>query len=101
MGKATLIYYFKDYLHEDRYVLEQKIYAIEDLKRFPDGVKYSLILVDQKTGKRVLMDNHHPKSHHVHLGGKEFEYEFTSEQKLIEDFKDFVYQYMGIKLWKN
>ena len=98
MTKATLIYHFKDYLHENRYVLEQKIYAVDDLKKFPDGVKYSLILVDLKSGKKVLMDNHHPKSHHVHLGDKEFDYEFINGQRLIEDFKDFVYQYMGIKL---
>tara|TARA_Y100000590_G_scaffold466144_1_gene640583 strand:- start:2806 stop:3024 length:219 start_codon:yes stop_codon:yes gene_type:complete len=66
MAKATLIYLFKDYLHENRYVLEQKIYAVDDFKKFPDGVKYSLILVDLKSGKKVLMDNHHPKSHHIH-----------------------------------
>ena len=101
MAKATLIYYFKDYLHEERYVLEQKIYAVEDFEKFPDGVKYSLILVAQKTDKKVLRDNHHPKSHHIHLGDKEFEYEFINEQKLIEDFKDFVYQFMGIKLWRS
>jgi hypothetical protein len=98
MAKATLIYYLKDYLHEGRYVLEQKIFYVDDFRRFPDGIKYSLVLLDRKTTKKVLMDNHHPKSHHVHLGDKEFEYEFVDEQKLIADFKEFVYQYMGIRL---
>jgi len=98
MAKAQLIYYFKDYLNDERYVLEQKIYKVENLDKFPDGIKYSLILFDRKSKNKVLMDNHHPKSHHVHVGNKEFEYHFTNEPKLIEDFKKFVYQYMGVKL---
>ena len=98
MAKATLIYYFKDYLLGERFVLEQKIYRVEGIKRYPDSIKYSLILVDQRSGQKVLMDNHHPKSHHVHLDEKEFEYQFSTEKKLIEDFKNFVYQHMGIRL---
>lgn len=95
MAQATLIYYLKDYLHDERFILELKIYSIRDFKRFPDGIKYSLYLLDQKSGKSVLMDNHHPKGHHYHLGDHEFEYVFQSEQKLIEDFKKYVYQYEG------
>jgi len=98
MAKAQLVYYFKDYLNDKRYVLEQKIYKVENLEKFPDGIKYSLALYDRNSKNKVLMDNHHPKSHHVHVGDKEFEYHFTNELKLIQDFKKFVYQYMGVKL---
>ncbi len=98
MAKAQFVYYFKDYLNDKRYVLEQKIYKVENLEKFPDGIKYSLVLYDRKSNDKVLMDNHHPKSHHVHVGNKEFEYQFTSEPKLMQDFKKFVYQYMGVKL---
>ena len=98
MAKAQLVYYFKDYLNDQRYVPEQKIYKVENLDKFPDGIKYSLVLYDRKSKNKVLMDNHHPKSHHVHVGDKEFEYHFTNEPKLMQDFKQFVYQYMGVKL---
>lgn len=83
---------------DTRYVLEQKIYRVDDLKTFPDGVKYSLVFYDQKTRNKVLMDNHHPKGHHVHVGEKEFEYTFVNERTLIKDFMQYVYQYMGVKL---
>ena len=78
--------------------MEQKIYMVKDIKKFPDGVKYSLLLFDRNKRKKVLMDNHHPKSHHIHLDENEFEYNFTSVKKLVEDFKKFVYQHMGVKL---
>ena len=95
--KAVLIYHLKQYVGK-KYILEQTIYAVHDLKRYPDGVKYSLIFIDVNTGDRVLMDNHHPKGHHVHLGKKQIEYIFKDETKLIEDFKKFVFQHMGKKL---
>ena len=98
MGKVVLIHYLKNYIYGGQYVLEQKIYVLEDAKKFPDGVKYSLLLFDRSNGKKVLMDNHYPKSHHVHLDENEFEYNFTSVKRLVEDFKKFVYQHLGVKL---
>lgn len=92
-----LIYHFKEVVHH-RFVLEQTIYAVDDLRSYPDGVKYSLIFIDTVTGDRVLMDNHPPKGHHIHFGEEQIEYEYKSEQGLIEDFKFFVMQHMGVKL---
>ncbi len=56
--------------------------------RYPDGIKYRLVLVVPLTGKLlVLFDNHFPKGHHRHLGtGQEVAYRFESVQKLVEDY---------------
>ena len=95
--KATLIYYLKEVV-QGRYVLEQAIHAVPLDNRYPDGVKYSLIFLDTKTGDRVLMDNHHPKGPHVHQGKAEIPYEYIDDEKLLTDFKQFVLQTMGVKL---
>lgn len=95
--KATLIYYLKEVVQK-RYVLEQTIHAVPLDNRYPDGVKYSLIFTDTKTGDKVLMDNHQPKGPHVHLGEKEITYEYEDDKALLTDFKQFVLQHMGVKL---
>ena len=95
--KAALIYYLKEVV-QGRYVLEQIIHAVPQDSRYADGVKYKLIFLDTKTGDRVLMDNHHPKGPHVHLGEEEISYEYMDDQKLLADFKQFVLQHMGMKL---
>ena len=95
--KAILIYDFKEAV-QGKYVLEQTIHAVPLDNRYPDGVKYSLIFLDAKTGDRVLMDNHHPKGPHVHLGEEEIPYEYVDDEKLLTDFKHFVLQHMGVKL---
>lgn len=95
--KTTLIYYFKE-LVQGKYVLEQTIHGVPLDDRYPDGVKYSLIFLDTKTGNRVLMDNHQPKGPHVHLGEQEIPYDYIDDEKLLTDFKQFVLQHMGVKL---
>lgn len=67
-------------------------------KRYPEGVKYGLILTDSKTGKKVLMDNHHPKGPHIHLGDRELPYDYVDEEKLIKDFKELVLANMEVKI---
>lgn len=44
------------------------------------------------------MDNHHPKGPHFHLDNDEFDYDYKSDDKLIEDFKKLVLQHIGEKL---
>jgi len=46
----------------------------------------------------ILMDNHHPKGHHVHINDKEVEYHFISEDNLISDFNQLVLTHMGVRL---
>ena len=78
--------------------MEMTINEVGHSSRYPDGIKYGLLFVDLKTGRRVLMDNHHPKGHHIHLDDKEQTYEYRNDDKLIEDFKRFVLDHMGVAI---
>ncbi len=95
--KAVLVYWHRARLRE-RYLLEMKIHRVGRSKKYRGGVKYGLILVDERSGKRVLMDNHHPKGPHVHVDDKEFPYRYVDESRLIEDFRALVLEYMGVKI---
>jgi hypothetical protein len=95
--KANLRYYVKNKI-QGRYVLELSIHEVGKSKSYPDGIKYGLICIDVKTGKKVLMDNHHPKGPHIHINDTETDYEYTSDDKLIEDFEKLVLQHLGVKL---
>ena len=76
--KAKLVYWHKARL-KNRYILEMKIHKISRSKKYPKGMKYGLILVDQGSGKRVLMDNHYPKGPHIHVNKTELSYHFINE----------------------
>lgn len=95
--KAKLVYWHKARIH-DRYILEMEIFKVAKCARYPNGIKYGLILTDPRTGKSVLMDNHHPKGHHIHLNAKEIAYEYVNEDKLVEDFKELVLANMEVKI---
>ena len=55
-------------------------------------------MIEPKTGRKVLMDNHYPKTPHFHLDNSEFEYEYKNDDLLIEDFKGPVLQHFGEKI---
>ena len=95
--KARLILWQKARL-QNRYVLEMEIHEVGKSTKYIDGVRYSLILIDVSNGRRVLMDNHHPKGPHVHLDDRELPYAFTNEDKLIEDFKKLVMEHLEVKI---
>lgn len=95
--KAKLIYYHKAKIQR-RYILELTIHDVGKSTRYVDGIKYSLICYDMKSESKLLMDNHHPKGHHVHLNDKQMGYAFKSIDNLIDDFKQFVLNHMGVKL---
>ena len=95
--KANLVYWHKARL-QGRYILEMEIYEVAKSTRYPDGVKYGLILFDPKTEKRVLMDNHYPKGPHIHLNDQEISYHYINEEKLIKDFKEMIFANMEVKL---
>ena len=43
------------------------IWAVPQNSKYPDGVRYHLVLVDPLSGKVLLLfDNHYPKGHHQH-----------------------------------
>jgi hypothetical protein len=96
--RAEAIFHQKFYLGGQRYVIEMEVFRVDDPARFPEGVRYGLICVDRKTGMRVLMDNHHPKGHHQHVGEAELPYEYRGLDQLIEDFKYLMSSEMGVEL---
>lgn len=95
--KAHLKYFAKNKIH-GRYVVELSIHDVGKSSKYPDGIKYGLICKDLKTGKVVLLDNHHPKGPHVHINEREFSYEFVSDEQLIKDFEMLVLKEIGVKL---
>lgn len=95
--KAKLIYHEKVEV-ADRYIIEYRLHDVGKSKKYPDGLKYGIICVDTKTHKRILMDNHHPKGPHFHVDDDEFDYEFKSIDRLIEDFKQLVFNHLGVRL---
>jgi hypothetical protein len=93
---AELIEYFKQDIR-NRYVLEIKVWRVHD-KRYSLKLKYSLIFLEYKTGKKVLMDNHFPKKPHTHINDEEFDYEFTNITELLKDFRNLVLKHFGEKI---
>jgi hypothetical protein len=78
--------------------MELTIHDVGRSARYPDGVKYGLLALDLKSGKRVLMDNHRPKGPHVHLDDRELVYDYRGDDRLIEDFKRLVQEHLGVTI---
>jgi len=95
--KASLRYYVKHKI-QGRYIVELSIYEVGKSSQYVDGIKYGLICKDLKTGDFVLLDNHYPKGHHLHINNEEFAYEYVNDEKLIEDFDKLVLRHLGVKL---
>ena len=68
-------------------IVEIKIWEMSrQSKQYPDGFKYSLYAVF--CGKTLVgYDNHHPKGHHKHIGDEQLPYEFSTLDKLKDDFR--------------
>jgi hypothetical protein len=67
---------------------------------YPEGVRYSLCLVDRPTGEVVLLyDIHRGKPHHRHLHGQKLPYTFVDEDTLLTDFLRDVELILEGKLW--
>ena len=81
------------------YILEIKIHQVEKSSQYPEGLKYGLICKDLRSQRQVLMDNHHPKGHHIHLGEEsEMPYSFRGIDALIDDFEALVLENLRVKL---
>jgi hypothetical protein len=73
------------------YIEEAKIWIVPVSERYPEGIRFRLVLVDRRTGEIALLyDNHWPKGPHVHAGGVETRYRFRSVEKLLKDFLEHV-----------
>jgi len=84
--KAELIFSRKQSLNSGL-LLERKIWKIPASTRYPNGIKYRLVLADPKKHLVILLyDNHSPKGPHVHWGDRERDYEFKNIEMLLKDF---------------
>ncbi|MGE0175277.1 MAG: DUF6516 family protein [Oligoflexales bacterium] len=88
---ADLLYHSKVHLVHTKTnaiaIAELTVWKVPKDKGFPEGVKYSLFLVDPQSANVIVgFDNHKPKSHHVHRGKLEKPYDFQGIDQLVEDF---------------
>ena len=95
--KARLVRHEK-FIVRRRYLVELTVHQIQHSEKYADGFKYGLICIDQISGKRVLMDNHHPKGPHTHIDAKEMPYEFKNLDQLIEDFRRLILEHLGVQI---
>ncbi len=95
--KATLRLHQKK-VFSDSLILEMKLWELHQSSKYPDGIKYSLIMIDSKKKKMVLMDNHTPKGHHYHLDKEQFCYEYSGIDQLVKDFHSLVKVHFGVSL---
>lgn len=70
---------------EDGGTLHMVIYDVGKSEKYPQGVQYRLYFI--REGEAVVgFDNHYPKGHHRHVGGREEPYAFESVERLVADF---------------
>jgi len=68
-------------------IAELKVWQVTKNSYFPEGIKYSLFLVDRDKNEVLIgFDNHKPKGHHVHFGTQEQAYKFSGVDSLIDEF---------------
>ena len=79
------------------YIEEVKVWRVPVSERYPQGIRFRLVLVDRRTGDIALLyDNHWPKGPHVHAGGVEIRYRFKSVEQLVKDFQEHVGRIEGM-----
>ncbi len=85
--KARLIHSLK-LIDELAGIEERRIWEVPRDERHPDGIRYRLAYIPSGLKEpAVLYDNHHPKGHHKHVGGRQIVYEFTGVKNLLNDFR--------------
>ena len=68
-------------------IAELKVWDVGESTHYPEGIKFSLFLVQPESGEIILgIDNHKPKGPHLHMDGREQPYSFKTIDQLIEDF---------------
>jgi uncharacterized protein DUF6516 len=77
----------RDVIGGGRYLQEVRISVFPPNTDLPEGIRYSLCIVDLESGEVILLyDVHRGKSHHRHLRGTETQYDFVDEHMLLDDF---------------
>lgn len=95
--KARLIRHEK-FIVRRRYIIEISVHEVLNSKQYPDSLKWGLVCIDRISGKKVLMDNHHPKGPHFHLDDEEFAYDFRGLDELVDDFRRIITEHMGVQI---
>ena len=94
---AKLVFWHKARI-EERYVLELKIHEVGRSEKYPDRIRYGLTCKDLFSNRQGLLDNHHPKGHHLHIDDREMPYDFKGIPALLGDFEKLVDSHLGVKL---
>lgn len=95
--KAVLVRHEK-FIVRRRYLIEISVHQVPRSNSYKDGLKWGLICVDRVSGKKVLMDNHHPKGPHIHIDDDEMPYSFSGLDKLVKDFRQLITEHMGVQI---
>jgi hypothetical protein len=95
--KAVLVRHEK-FIVRRRYLIEISVHQVPRSEKYKDGLKWGLICVDQAAGKRIIMDNHHPKGPHIHVDQQELAYEFNGLDQLVDDFRRMIFEHMGVQI---
>ena len=95
--KAKLIRHEK-FVVRRRYIIEISVPQMHRSERYSDGLKWGLICIDQSSGRKVLMDNHHPKGPHIHIDDDELPYDFQSLDQLVSDFRRLIVEHLGVQI---
>lgn len=95
--KAVLVRHEK-FIVRRRYLIEISVHQVPRSHSYKDGLKWGLICIDRISGKKVLMDNHHPKGSHIHIDDDEMPYSFRGLDKLVNDFRQLVTEHMGVQI---
>jgi hypothetical protein len=65
-------------------------------KKFPDGLKFSIVaFIENNTSDAVVVDCHPPKGPHFHFEGKETQFEWKGLEEAEELFWDLVEKKFG------
>jgi hypothetical protein len=85
---VPVIYEERQVLVGGRYLQQIRISVFPPSEDYPEGLRYSLCLVDLVENAVVLLyDIHRGKGHHRHLRGKEEPYAYRSPATLMADFR--------------
>ena len=68
-------------------LIEMSVWRVPATKKYPDGIKYSLVAI--RDGKRIVgYDNAHWHGHHKHIGEMIYDYQFIDIEQLKKDFQN-------------
>lgn len=92
--KARLLFREKRLL-DDGCIIEMKMWRVSITPRTPEGLKYSLVYIDESKRRVLGYDNAHGKGHHRHDASGEMAIEFTTIYDLIRIFLNEVKELRG------